>query len=156
MTDFISCTTPSGQKRQVPRSRLIFRPSVYGLIVHEGKLLVTLSRTTGKWKLPGGGINLGECMETTLKREIFEECGIEVRLGNQAFFKEDFFCFDEPEAAWQAHLFFFFAEPLSLEVTSSNNVAGDESDAPQWVDSASLEPTNFQFAGEEIVSTLRS
>lgn len=155
MNDLIPCSTPHGQTRLVPRSRLIFRPSVYGLIVHQGKLLVTLSRTTGKWKLPGGGINLGESMEATLVREIFEECGIEVRLGMQVFFKEDFFCFDAPEAAWQAHLFFFFAEPLSLEVTNSNNVTGDESDAPQWVDIASLEPASFQFAGDEIVAAVR-
>ena len=155
MDEHLVCKSPDGKTREVLRSRLIFRPSVYGIIVSNGKLLVTLSRTTGKWKLPGGGISLGEPMKATLHRELFEECGIKIQIEKQAFFKEDLFCFDGQYAAWQAHLFFYFVTPLSLEVTNQNNVTGDESDHPQWMEIASLKPQDFQFAGEEIMKTIR-
>lgn len=155
MDEYLLCKTPDGRTSDVLKSRLIFRPSVYGIIVSDGKLLVTLSRTTGKWKIPGGGISLGESIEATLHRELFEECGIRIHIEKQAFFKEDFFCFDGQDDAWQAHLFFYFVTPLSLEVTNQHNVMGDESDHPQLVEIDLLKSEDFQFAGEEILRTIR-
>ena len=34
----------------------------------------------GEWSLPGGGQELGETLEAALKREVFEETGIEIRV----------------------------------------------------------------------------
>lgn len=35
----------------------------------------------GNWELPGGGVEYGENIETTLRREIKEECGLDVEVG---------------------------------------------------------------------------
>ena len=35
----------------------------------------------GKWSLPGGVVQLGETLEGALKREISEECGLEIQVG---------------------------------------------------------------------------
>lgn len=35
----------------------------------------------GNWELPGGGVEYGENIEKTLKREIKEECGLDVEVG---------------------------------------------------------------------------
>jgi nucleoside triphosphatase len=42
----------------------------------------------GQWGLPGGGIEAGERMEDALRREIREECGIEVRDIKPLFFTD--------------------------------------------------------------------
>jgi len=34
----------------------------------------------GKWSIPGGMVHLGERIEDALRREVQEECGVEVRL----------------------------------------------------------------------------
>lgn len=35
----------------------------------------------GSWELPGGGVEYGENIEKTLRREIKEECGLDVEIG---------------------------------------------------------------------------
>lgn len=57
------------------------RLSVRGLVV-QGEALLLVNATPdfndGKWCLPGGGIEKGEDLKTSLQREIHEETGISV------------------------------------------------------------------------------
>jgi len=47
------------------------------VIVHKnGKILLQLRRDNGCWGYPGGCVELGEAVEETAKRELFEETGI--------------------------------------------------------------------------------
>ena len=59
-------------------------PAVAGLIFSESNSIVLIQRGTppaqGKWSLPGGVITLGEKPEEALKREIDEECGIQIQI----------------------------------------------------------------------------
>jgi len=56
------------------------------VITHNGKILLTQRdkkrHMGGKWEFPGGKIENGESIEEGLMREIFEELGIEIELGN--------------------------------------------------------------------------
>ena len=55
-----------------------YRVSVKALILdHQGRFLL-VKDISGKWELPGGGLDHGESIEQGLKREIREEMGIEV------------------------------------------------------------------------------
>lgn len=57
----------------------ISRAGVYGIAVKNGKLLLVKQYKgphSGKWELPGGGIEAGETAEDTLRREFREEVGI--------------------------------------------------------------------------------
>jgi 8-oxo-dGTP pyrophosphatase MutT (NUDIX family) len=61
-----------------------FRPSAKGVVVVDGRLLVTRNRTPGDpgpdWHIfPGGGQQPGERLEAAVVREVREETGIEVR-----------------------------------------------------------------------------
>ncbi|TSC82296.1 MAG: NUDIX hydrolase [Parcubacteria group bacterium Gr01-1014_20] len=56
-----------------------YRVSIKGLILDEtGKKFAVILEDNGLWELPGGGLDWGESIETCLKREIYEEMGLEV------------------------------------------------------------------------------
>jgi len=56
--------------------------TVSGYITNEKgeTLLVKTFWRADTWELPGGGVDEGETLDTALRREIFEETGIEVKL----------------------------------------------------------------------------
>lgn len=55
---------------------------VYGLIIDDNKILLikkAVGPYEGKLDLPGGSLEFGETPEKTLKRELLEETGLEVK-----------------------------------------------------------------------------
>jgi mutator protein MutT len=58
-----------------------------GLVFHHGKLLITQRRTGdhlgGLWEFPGGKVEPGETFEHCLARELREELGIEISVGEE-------------------------------------------------------------------------
>lgn len=56
-----------------------------GIIQRAGRVLITQRRAEDrqplKWEFPGGKIEVGETPEACLKRELYEELGIQVRVG---------------------------------------------------------------------------
>lgn len=60
----------------------ISRTGVYALIVKDKKILLVKQNKgphSGKWELPGGGIEAGETEESALRRELLEEVGMSFR-----------------------------------------------------------------------------
>ncbi|WP_082343760.1 NUDIX hydrolase [Sulfobacillus thermosulfidooxidans] len=70
-----------------------FRPAAYGVLVHDQQILLSLSRFSGKWDLPGGGIEPWESLETGLTREFFEETGLMVHVQQFLGLRESFIAF---------------------------------------------------------------
>ena len=58
-----------------PNGTVRIRPSVRGIILRDGKVLMVHSRKYDYYKFPGGGIEAGESQEEALCREIREETG---------------------------------------------------------------------------------
>ena len=57
--------------------------AVGAIVVHEGRVLLARRGTppaVGLWSVPGGGVRLGEELQAAARREVREECGIEVEL----------------------------------------------------------------------------
>ena len=58
---------------------------VAGVIGKDGRVLIAKRREgdklAGKWEFPGGKVDAGETPEDALKRELFEELGIEAETG---------------------------------------------------------------------------
>ncbi len=53
------------------------------VVVRDGCVLLARrgkAPSRGKWSVPGGAVNVGESLEDAARREIREECGIEVEL----------------------------------------------------------------------------
>lgn len=61
---------------------ILFRHPVTGTsiipILPDGRIVLVQRRDNGKWGLPGGMVNWGEDIVTTIERELTEETGLEV------------------------------------------------------------------------------
>lgn len=66
------------------------RPAVKAIIIHAGRLLVTVNDDPdGDWYLlPGGGMEFGESMHEALQRECLEEIGCRVEIDDVAVLRD--------------------------------------------------------------------
>lgn len=83
------------------------RLAARAIIVHERKLLLVnaypASRSSDLWCAPGGGIETGKSLPDNLKREVYEETGLQVLVGNPALVNE----FHDPKSGFhQVEIFF--------------------------------------------------
>lgn len=78
------------------------RAGCRGIVIREGKLLLSYEKKTGFLTTPGGGLEEGESLCGCVCREVKEETGYEVKAG------ECFLLLSEPfdEILWQAYYFF--------------------------------------------------
>lgn len=65
-----------GKEYRVALDELKWRPSCYGIVVHDNNILLT--KQYGSYHLPGGGLEFGEMPDEAVVREVKEETGIEV------------------------------------------------------------------------------
>jgi 8-oxo-dGTP diphosphatase len=54
----------------------LYRVAIRVLIVQDDKVLLVKEADDGWWALPGGGVDHGETVESTLVREVEEELGV--------------------------------------------------------------------------------
>ena len=154
MDELIECQAFLEGRKWLPRERFQFRPSVYGLVMHEGRVLLVDLPRTGKCCPPGGGVEVGERMETALKREIREETGIEVAVGPLVGFQEGFFYYEASGRAHHLLAFFHLCTPETMELCGKGEVDDGEADNPHWADIADLRAGDFQAFGDLIVDLL--
>lgn len=61
---------------------LIFRHPLLGTsiipVLPDGRIVLIQRRDNGKWGLPGGMVEWGEDIQSTVERELFEETGLEL------------------------------------------------------------------------------
>lgn len=74
MTDALAISDISGGSAQ-------FRVAVSALIFDGERILLALRRDIEWWNLPGGGMEIGETVDEALCREVKEETGLEVEVG---------------------------------------------------------------------------
>lgn len=69
-----------------------FNVRVYGLLIHENKILIIREPFAGTIidKFPGGGLEYGEGLIDCLKREFMEELNLEIEVESH-FYTQDFF-----------------------------------------------------------------
>jgi ADP-ribose pyrophosphatase YjhB (NUDIX family) len=68
-------------QREYPPSPVV---SAHALIFREGRVLLVKRAhppSQGRWSVPGGAIEVGETIHGATRREVREECGIEVEVG---------------------------------------------------------------------------
>jgi mutator protein MutT len=99
--------------------------SFKALIVKEGKALFAreTNQSTGvsKWELPGGRLHEGETIEQCIQREMQEELGIQVTIGELVY------CFPNVSSSGKNHFIIIFrAEPVSGQMPKVNTPDIDE------------------------------
>jgi 8-oxo-dGTP pyrophosphatase MutT (NUDIX family) len=154
MGSLVECHCYLGGTRRVPRERLSFRPSVYGLITHGQQVLLVATAHSGKYFLPGGALELGETLAEALQREVREEVGVEIAVGALAGFKEHFFYYDPLDEAYQSLLFFYRCQPKTFALLANDQIDDAVAVDPAWRDWPGLRAEDFQDHGELIVRLL--
>lgn len=116
------------------------------LIFHRGKLLITQrqagSHLGGLWEFPGGKREVDETFEECLGREIREELGVEISVGE--LFEE--VRHDYPEKS--VHLKFFLCKLIAGEPQALDCAA------VKWVDKGGLEQHEFPAADQRLLERL--
>ena len=75
----------------LPVDNALFNFRVAGVAIQNGKLLLHKTPTDNFWSLPGGRVDMFEFSRETLLREMLEEIGKPVRVGNLLWVVENFF-----------------------------------------------------------------
>jgi ADP-ribose pyrophosphatase YjhB (NUDIX family) len=127
----VECNSIKGGKINVSREKLTFRPSVYGIIIHDNKILMIRNKSNGKFFFPGGGVNLGETLSDALKREVFEETGIKIEVEKFLHFKEQFFYWDPGNEAYHMFNFFYICRPVTFRLINDDQVDDEEAEKPR-------------------------
>jgi len=115
---------------------------VGGVVIHDGRLLLIQRATdpgAGQWSLPGGRVESGETMEAAVAREVHEETGLRVRVGELVGWVERI------DPAYHFVIFDFAAEPLEAAVPERGPVElqpGDDAADGRWVDLADVGELN--------------
>lgn len=120
---------------RVPISKLTgFRPSVYGVIIRDKKVL--LSPQFDGYDFPGGGIELGETIEHALSREVFEETGLRVKPGKLVVVENSFFKHWVKGKHTQTILLYYTARVIGGRITAKNLAPSERSyvQQAQWID----------------------
>ncbi|PIZ95920.1 MAG: hypothetical protein COX80_03010 [Candidatus Magasanikbacteria bacterium CG_4_10_14_0_2_um_filter_33_14] len=140
--------TISNEKIIINVDDLYFRPSIYAIIIKDNQLLMTKFGDYGYF-LPGGGIDLGENHMETLVRELKEETGYTVEVGDLLDIQTAFVKSPVKEKYSHTIKIFYRAEivsenPEDIKLTESENILNV---TQEWVDLSEVE--NLKMAGDD-------
>ncbi|MFA6131996.1 MAG: NUDIX domain-containing protein [Patescibacteria group bacterium] len=153
----IRCKNSLGGYSEVPKEKFFFRPSVYGVILENDKIILLTNKSNGKYWFPGGGINVGEKTEDALRREINEETGLSVEIIRPLLYKESFFYYEPEDGAYHAFLMFYLCRALPGTKLIEDELVDDlESVNPRWIPIRKLKPSDFSDLEEDLFAIVQS
>lgn len=143
MSKKVICWDVRGNKYKVIASNLVFRPSVYGVIIKNNKVL--LSRQWDGYDFPGGGVELGETIEDALLREVREETGLKVDILKILRVENSFFKLPISGRFVQSILLYYHCKVVNGRV-SIKNISSEEKSyvkMPSWIKIDDLDKVRF-------------
>jgi ADP-ribose pyrophosphatase YjhB (NUDIX family) len=104
-----------------------------GAVILDGRRVLLVRRgkppLAGKWSVPGGLVELGETTREAIQREVAEECGLQVRLGEIAGILDRVVRDAEGRVRYHWVLVDYLAFPVSGTLAAATDV-----DEAQWVE----------------------
>ena len=144
-TRMVTCKNRlTGDSKEVPAEMLQFRPAAYGVIIHDGKVL--LNRAWDGHDFPGGGIDRGESIKEAVLREVKEETGVSVDVGPLLYVGEDFFIANFiPDTYFHALVYYFLCTNPMGELSTEGfmHYEKDYMKGPVWVPLGELDRLKF-------------
>lgn len=149
--DTVECENVHGERIVVPRASLTFRPTAYAIIVRDGAVLAARDRGMPRFAFPGGGVECGERLLDGLRREVREEVGMAVTVGELLHVRENFFYCDPIHGAWHAIVFYYgcAADPPDAQPSAS------DIEELRWVPINELREADFQSVHSDIIRIIR-
>lgn len=109
-----------------------------GVVVWHGDRVLLIKRgkppRAGQWSLPGGAQKLGETLAETARREVYEETGLDIDLGEIVATLDLIDRDDDGRVRHHYTLVDFVAEGLGSEL-----VAGDDAADARWFERADID-----------------
>lgn len=139
----VTCIDLNGKKYKVPVNKLAFRPSVYGIITQNNKVL--LVKQWDGYDIPGGGVEIGEILEEALKREVFEETGLEIKIGKVIHTQSEFLKLPHVGKFVESILLYYSCQIIGGKITDEYFDKYEKKYAAkaEWVEIRKLK--NFKF-----------
>ncbi len=143
MSKNIICRTIDGSTQEASAGDLVFRPSVYGVAVRDGKVLL-VPQWDG-YDFPGGGIELGETLDEAFRREIKEETGLDAERGEILLCESDFFIHPMTKKPYHTILAYYLCNDMKGEIPDANFDALEKQYAKkaEWVDMSKIKGLKF-------------
>lgn len=116
----------------------IFNVRVGALIIHENKLLAAGNKDTDYLYSVGGRIKFGERADDAIKREVYEELGINMEIDHLGIVHENFFYRDIKEERQLVHeLSLYYYMKLNSDITQRfiDLIAEERYEFFRWIDS---------------------
>lgn len=151
----VTCEDIEGKTYQVNVSDLSFRPAVYGVIVKDGKIL--MSKQWDGYDFPGGGIELGEPTEDALIREVKEETGLDVKMGKILHCEHSFFMLPYKENFVHSIHMYYECCVVGGELTTDyfDEQEKQYADKPEWVDLNTIKDVKI-YSSSDVNKVLES
>lgn len=139
----------------------IFNVRVYGLLLDEGRVLVSDELIKGRQitKFPGGGLEFGEGTIECVIREFKEELNLKIEVVDH-FYTTDFFVASAFSANNQVISIYYHVralEPIEAKISESEfdfDELKEGAQAFRWLKVDELHENNFTFAIDKKVSSL--
>jgi 8-oxo-dGTP diphosphatase len=137
--------------REYPEAPIV----AVGVVVKRGREVLLVRRlnepSQGRWSLPGGVVELGETVQEAARREVWEECGLQVEPGEVLAVVDNIVRDEAGRIRFHYILIDLLAEYLGGELT----VASDISDAC-WVSEEDLGALDVTEKARELVRKVLS
>lgn len=123
--------------------------AVGAIVCRDGKVLLVRrghEPAVGRWVIPGGGVELGETVEEAVRREIREECGIEIAVGPLATVVDRIDQDESGRVRYQYVIIDYFADYAAGEVEAGSDVS-----EARWVDADEIDGYGLNQVSRDLI-----
>ncbi len=109
-------------KRDYPDRPIV---GVGAVIIKDGKVLLVKRGQEpgyGTWSIPGGAVHLGEKLSQAIEREVLEETGLVVKVGEMVKIYEPVIRDDTGRIKYHYVLIDFICHPISGEISPASDI----------------------------------
>jgi 8-oxo-dGTP diphosphatase len=132
--------------REYPERPIV---GVGGVAISNGRVLLIRRGNPpleGEWSIPGGTLEVGETLPEAVKRELAEETGIDVRVGELIEVLERIFL--DPGGRTKYH---YVILDYLCDLTGGNALAGSDATEVAWTTESELEKYQLNAATTRVI-----